>query len=108
MKYEINNMLSGSSIPLGSFGSFNLSQGSETYIRETGSKLIPDFILDIFGTRPAPTTTTPALDPRILYGVGAAGGLLLLFLVMKKQGRRNGNGYRRAPARRKYRPRRKR
>lgn len=96
----------GGSIPLGSFGSFDLSQGSTDYIRGMGEKLIPGFILDIFGTKAAPATA-PRLDPMVLYAVGGGALLLVVVLMMKKKPRYsngNGNGYRSRP--RKYKKRR--
>lgn len=99
MHYKINTM--SGSIPLGSYGSFDLSEGSTAYIQGLGDKFIPGFIMDIFGDRPAPATT-PQIDPKILYAVGGGAAFLLIVLMMKKKPR-NGNGYRRAPAKRTYR-----
>ena len=97
MQYKINNTMGGS-IPLGSFGSFDLSQGSEDYIHNLGTSIIPGFILDIFGTKPAPTAA-PQINPMILYTVGGGALLLVVVLMMKKKPRGVSN-YRSAP--RKY------
>lgn len=101
MKWKVtqNPSLRGD-IPIGKFGSFDLSEGSENYIRNLGTAVLPDFLLNIFGKKPTPTPM-PGIDKNVVYVVAGGAGLLMVILLLKKKPNRPRVVYRNRPKKKK-------
>lgn len=86
---QLNNTNMSGSIPLGDWGSLDLSSGTVEKISGGVSSVVPSWISDIlFPKKVEAVATAPKLDPKVIGAVAAGGVLLLVVLMMGKKKRR--------------------
>lgn len=95
MRQNMHTM--GTSIPLGDFGSLNLSNATTGNISNKVNNFLPGWLSDIFTKKPDTPDVNPKMDPAVI-GMVAVGGIALIALLAASK-----KGGRRAPVRRRRR-----